>query len=97
MEINMTGKFATSKAGHDRDKLYVIVSCDEKYVFLVDGKSKTMASPKKKSLKHIQIINETVEQELLEQIMKQKPHIDDAIKYAIKCKMNSLGVEERNV
>lgn len=83
----MIGKFATSKAGHDKDKLYVIVSADEKYVYLADGKYKTAGSPKKKGIKHIQIINETVGEELLDCIMKKEPHIDDAIKYAIKQKL----------
>lgn len=90
----MIGKFATSKAGHDKGKLYVIVSCDEKNAFLADGRYKTMSAPKKKSLKHIQIINETVDQVLLTQIIEKKTHIDDAIKYAVKCKMNSKKVEE---
>lgn len=85
----MTGKFATSKAGHDKGKMYVILANDENYVYLADGIYKTAAAPKKKSLKHIQIVNRTVEQKLLEQICNKEPHIDDAIKYAIKQQLNS--------
>lgn len=85
----MTGKFAASRAGHDKGKLYVILSHDDKYVYLADGKYKTAAAPKKKSIKHIQIINQTVSGELLERICKKEPHIDDAIKYAIKQNLNS--------
>ena len=92
----MTGKFATSKAGHDTDKLYVILSADEKYVYLVDGKYKTMSHPKKKSRKHIQIMNQTVDEKLLEQMKQKQTHIDDAIKYAIKQKLYS-ELEETNV
>lgn len=83
----MIGKFATSKAGHDKGKLYVIISADEQYVYLADGKYKTVGAPKKKGIRHIQIINETVDQELLERIIKKEPHINEAIKYAIKQKL----------
>lgn len=93
-EVRMIGKFATSKAGHDKDKLYVILARDEKYVYLVDGKYKTAASPKKKSIKHIQIVNQTVDTKLLEQICNKEPYIDDAIKYEIKQKLKCIEVEE---
>ena len=80
----MIGKFAVSKAGHDKDKLYVIVGADERYVYLADGRYKIATAPKKKAIKHIQIINATVEEELLQKIVNKTSHIDDAIKYAIK-------------
>jgi len=86
---NITGKFAISKAGHDKDKMYVIVDQNGKYVYLADGKYKTMASPKKKNIRHIRIINETVKEELCAAIEKKKAHIDTDIKCAIKNKMNS--------
>ena len=66
----MTGFLASSKAGHDKDKVYVIIKEDAEYVWLADGKIKTMANPKKKRKKHIQIIkcfnNEEMRLELLE-------------------------------
>ena len=63
----MIGKFATSKAGHDKTKLYVIMNEDAEYVYLVDGDLKPVDKPKKKSKKHIQIINrvdETIQNKL---------------------------------
>ena len=63
----MIGKFATSKAGHDKTKLYVIMNEDSEYVYLVDGDLKPMDKPKKKLKKHIQIINrvdETIQNKL---------------------------------
>ena len=44
----MVGKFAKSKAGHDKDQIYVILKEDAEYVYLVDGKLKTIEKPKKK-------------------------------------------------
>ena len=63
----MIGKFATSKAGHDKTKLYIIINEDLEYVYLVDGELKPIEKPKKKSKKHIQIINrvdETIQNKL---------------------------------
>ena len=57
----MIGKFATSKAGHDKTKLYIIIDEELEYVYLVDGDLKPLDKPKKKSKKHIQIINKVDE------------------------------------
>jgi len=52
----MIGFLASSKAGHDKDKIYVIIKEDREYVWLVDGRLKTISNPKKKRKKHIQPI-----------------------------------------
>lgn len=49
-------EFAKSLSGHDRNQIYLIKEKDEKYVYLVNGTTKVLAAPKKKSVKHIQII-----------------------------------------
>ena len=54
----MTGMFATSKAGHDKGNVYFIIREDEEYVYLVDGKIRTLDKPKRKNKKHIQIIKD---------------------------------------
>jgi len=80
----MIGKFATSKAGHDQSQMYVIVAEEGDFVYLCDGKYKTISKPKKKRKKHIQIINCTVEKELLNKLLKQEKVMDEQIKYALK-------------
>ena len=45
-----TGMLAKSLAGHDKDKVYVIVGLDEQFTYL--------QSPKKKKKKHVQLIRE---------------------------------------
>lgn len=52
----MTGMLAVSKAGHDQKKVYVIIEEDGEYVYLADGRNRTVNRPKKKNKKHIQII-----------------------------------------
>ncbi|MBQ8230992.1 MAG: KOW domain-containing RNA-binding protein [Lachnospiraceae bacterium] len=80
----MTGKFAISRAGHDKGNVYVVVAADDKYVYLADGRLKTLAAPKKKNIRHIQIVNQTIADDLLVRIQNKEANINDAIKYAIK-------------
>ena len=80
----MIGNFATSKTGHDKDQLYVIVAEEGDFVYLCDGRLKPFNSPKKKRLKHIQIINVAVEDELKSRLTAGGVVRDEEIKYAIK-------------
>ncbi|MGN1165549.1 MAG: KOW domain-containing RNA-binding protein [Lachnospiraceae bacterium] len=52
------GMLARSKAGHDKDKKYVIINADQTYVYLADGRIRTLNKLKKKKRKHIQIIKQ---------------------------------------
>ena len=52
------GMLAKSKAGHDKERIYVICDTDETYVYLVDGKIRPLENPKRKKRKHIQVICE---------------------------------------
>ena len=71
----MTGKLALSKFGHDKNHLYVIVREEEEYVFLADGKLKSVEKPKKKNKKHIQIIKALPEP--VRKILQDKENIGD--------------------
>lgn len=51
------GMLARSKAGHDRNKLYIIIRSDAEYVWLADGVFRTIEKPKKKKKKHIQVVH----------------------------------------
>ena len=50
------GMLAKSKAGHDKGNIYVIYDVDDTYVYLIDGKIRKIENPKKKKIKHVQII-----------------------------------------
>lgn len=52
------GMPAWSRAGHDKDRLYIIVKADEEYVYLSDGRLKPLENPKKKRKKHIQAVKQ---------------------------------------
>ena len=40
------GMLALSRAGHDAGEVYVIMDVDEAYVYLVDGRIRTLDRPK---------------------------------------------------
>ena len=50
------GMLAKSKAGHDTGKVYVIMDIDDTYVYLADGRIRTLDKLKRKKKKHVQII-----------------------------------------
>lgn len=56
------GMLAWSRAGHDKDTLYVIVKTEGEYVYLSDGRLKPVDHPKKKKIRHIQIIRQIPEE-----------------------------------
>ncbi|GFI37033.1 KOW domain-containing RNA-binding protein [Lachnospiraceae bacterium 50-23] len=56
MDRYEAGMLARSKAGHDAGSVYVIIEADDAYVYLVDGKVRTLERPKKKKKKHVQVI-----------------------------------------
>lgn len=55
------GALAKSKAGRDKDHLFVIIEESSEYVTLVDGNMRTLEKPKCKNKKHIQIIHDEEE------------------------------------
>lgn len=56
MEESIVGMLATSKAGHDKDAVYVIIREEGEYVYVADGALRTTGRPKRKNKKHIQPI-----------------------------------------
>ena len=54
--IIQPGMFAKSKAGHDKNCIYVIICVNDDYVYLADGKKWTVCHLKKKNRKPVQPI-----------------------------------------
>lgn len=77
------GEFTKSIAGHDKDNLFVIIKIEDEYVYLVDGKSRTMESPKKKKMKHIQPIHE-IDNAIKEKLDSNIELRNEDIKFALK-------------
>lgn len=83
-------EFAKSLSGHDTNQIYLIANSDDKFVYLVNGTTKTLKDPKKKSKKHIQIIK-NLPQEVKECFLQEVTDI--TIKRAIKMYCRTTGNE----
>ena len=53
----MTGQVVFSKRGRDKGMALLVLKADGEYVYLVDGKLRTLEKPKKKKIKHLQPAN----------------------------------------
>ena len=78
------GQIVYSKAGRDCGKEFVVVGIEGEYLYLSDGSTRKLESPKKKKLKHIQgsynvseeiaekILDKTIENYMLRQFLTHK-------------------------
>ena len=80
----MIGELATSKAGHDKDRLYMIVGEEGECVYLCDGRLRCVEHPKKKKKKHIQIIHSSAQDTLIQLIKQNLPGERDEINRQIR-------------
>lgn len=52
------GQFVKSKAGRDKDKIFIIIDIvDDLYVLIADGDLRKVEKPKKKKIKHLSKFN----------------------------------------
>lgn len=52
------GQIVYSKSGRDKKRPFIVFDFDEEYVYLVDGSLRKLEKPKKKKIKHVQIVNQ---------------------------------------
>ena len=48
------GQIVISKSGRDKGMIFIVLSTEGEYLYLADGKLRSMLKPKKKKLKHVQ-------------------------------------------
>lgn len=86
-------EFAKSLSGHDRNQIYLIKEKDERFVYLVNGITKCLNAPKKKSRRHIQIIKNLpieIEEILVDELT------DVTIKRAIKIYKSMTNMQDES-
>ena len=62
---SLSGRIVRSCAGRDKGNFLVVIRADESFVYVADGKERRLASPKKKSLKHVKLTNTVIDTESL--------------------------------
>ena len=83
---DLIGNVVLSKAGRDKNHLYIVISqIDSEYVLVADGNTKTINNPKKKKLKHLSILND-INEEIKLSILKDEKSTDLKIKRLLKLK-----------
>ena len=58
MRDSLIGSFAVSKAGHDKEQVYLIIGETDKNLYLTDGRFHMPDKPKKKNKKHPRLIHQ---------------------------------------
>lgn len=74
------GALVRSLAGHDKDDYFLIIKEEADYVYLADGKLRTVSKPKRKKKKHVQLSKLRAEA-LAERLEQGGTVRDEEIKY----------------
>ena len=83
---DLIGKLVISNSGRDKNQMYVIVdNIDDNYYLLSNGSNKTIQMPKKKSIKHFNVLK-NVDDEIKASIILKKKGTDLKIKRFLKLK-----------
>jgi ribosomal protein L14E/L6E/L27E len=89
----MTFTMAKSIAGHDKTEVYVVIREDGDAVYLANGKNRTVTSPKRKKIKHVQLIK-NIPAEVSAVSEKENDFNDLWIKRVISIYTKSLSTKE---
>ena len=89
MENKLTGCFASTLAGHDKCRVYVIIDEEPGYVYLSDGVIRTVDKPKKKKKKHVQTVKR-IDDNIAEKLEKHKDLQNEDIERAIKLYISNM-------
>ena len=79
------GDIVISVCGHDMGEWYIVQDVLNDYVYLIDGKNKTVEKPKKKKIKHVIKTNhreDEIAKKLSSNQMVQNAEIRKAIKFS---------------
>ena len=76
------GDIVVSTAGHDRGEYYLVIECDKDFIYVADGRLKTLDKPKKKNIKHVSRLGKSDE---FIDIRKSDNNFNDVkLKYLLK-------------
>ena len=76
------GDFVQSIKGRDNGHIYLVYKIENDYLFLVDGKYKTLEKPKKKNIKHIKFTGQN-NALLKEKLLKNEKILNSEVRKTI--------------
>ena len=59
------GLLVRSKAGHDKHGFFVVLSADQEFAVICDGKHRPLQRPKKKNCRHLAVTNTALPEEAM--------------------------------
>lgn len=62
-DVLKKGRLVKSLSGRDKGYILAVVAADEKTVFVCDGKERPLSKPKKKNIRHIEVLDCVLEEE----------------------------------
>lgn len=70
----LPGQIVCSRAGHDRDKVYLVIAVETDLLWLCDGSSRPFEKPKKKKRCHVGLLSKKADQALLQRLASLGDH-----------------------
>lgn len=84
---SVIGRYAWSKAGRDEGRLFIITAIvDDNHVLLADGSLRRVDNPKKKKLRHLQILEDGADS-VAEQLRNRRKPQDAELRDAIRLRL----------
>lgn len=81
---SVIGRFAWSKAGRDKGRLFIITAmADDNHVMVADGDIRRVDKPKKKKLRHLAVTEKTAET-VAETFRNKRKPLDAELREAIR-------------
>lgn len=66
----MQGMIVNPKAGHDKNRFYIVMNTDANYAYIADGKRRKLEKLKRKSFHHLNKTNMVLDVSLLQTNLK---------------------------
>ncbi|KXL52325.1 hypothetical protein CLNEO_22590 [Anaerotignum neopropionicum] len=77
------GQIVYSKDGHDKGLTMMVLSVEDRFLYLADGKTRMLAKPKRKKIIHVQP-TKYVDAAMADKLMQNAHILDSDIRKAIK-------------
>lgn len=71
-----------SRRGHDEGRLFCVMDAEEGYLLLADGKERRVTSPKRKNVKHVQLVGK-MDHPTIEKVRNGLPVRDKELRQAL--------------
>ena len=84
-----------STAGHDQGELFYVISSDEQFLYLANGKDRTLDKPKRKKRRHVQKVLRS-ETRVVEKLLRGDKVLNSELRrdlafHAKEMQANNLG------